>query len=607
MRQPLPVALVLVVTVAMILEQGEGNSQDITSVHELGARFDDNDSVIEDEGNGKALDAGVHSGNTFVPAGAEKEFLSKGPFNSSVYSDSQVQEHVLKIKQHAQREGYETVVRYMDQLAKQPMDGKADSLGKAAESDPRIQDMEARIYGMEHAVEEYRTHALHSKQMISLLEDDARGVELSTPDVPNKLQRQEASDQINQIRKAINHEKRASTAWMAKLTSGQKRLHQMYETMQQLRSDYIKEDARHRANYLASLAEDRVDFAQWRATHSGKDYDAFQAWKQKNNLKKVHDTHEAKMEVIRSHIENKLEHQMRSEFTNVKDEVNAAVDPTTAAGIAAKIQILSHTTKYDEEGRADKARTNIAKRTHLMDDKFDKDTAKAEAVQAEALNYRNLKFHGRTQPMETDQQKQERIDGLIANGVLKGDPAIQAERGLNHDKLLQPIQFEHSTEAGYMFEQEKKKDPWYVYHQQHELMELTDEVDYAKHKLNEWNAKRQNHTDTMVAKTVKDEENTDLTNDIKMTLMEAKVKYHALAQIKQLNQKLVGLQGFSNAAERNAELKAKKEVNEINVRVKAAKEAVSAKQKVVDAAKARLAAMAEEEKDDFDVVPVTEP
>lgn len=602
-------ALVLVATVAMILERGEGNDQDVTSVHELGSMFEDHsDSVIEDEGNGKELDAGKFAGNTFVPKGAEKEFLSKSPFNSSVYADNQVEEHVLKIKQHAQREGYETVVRYMDQLAKHPMDGKSDTLGKAAEGDPRIQDQHARIHGMEQAVEEYRTHALHSKQMISLLEDDARGVELSTPDMPNKLQKQEASDQIKQIHNAIDHEKKASAAWMKKLNAGQTRLHQLYETLQQLRSDYIKEDAKHRAIYLANLAQDRVDFAQWRATHSGKDYDAFQAWKQQNMIKTTQDQHEAKMEVIRSHIENHLEKQMRSEFTNVKSEVNAAADPTTAAGIAAKIEILSHTKSYDEEGRADQAKTNIAKRTRLLNDKFNKDSEHATAVQTEALNYRNLKFHGKTQPMETEQQKQERLDGLIANGVLKGDPAIQAERGLNKDKLLQPVQFEHSTEAGYMFDQAKKKDdPWYEIKQQHKLMELTDEVDHAKHELNEWNKNRQNYTDTMVAKTVKDEENSDLTNNIKMSLMEAKVKYHALAQIKHLNQKLVDLQGFTNAAERNAEVKAKKEINEINARVKAAKKAVTLKQKVVDVAKAKLVAMSVAEKDDFDVVPVAEP
>ena len=45
----------------------------------------------------QVLDAGLHKDNTFSPKDVEKEFLSKGPFNRSVYEQNEVDQHVLKV------------------------------------------------------------------------------------------------------------------------------------------------------------------------------------------------------------------------------------------------------------------------------------------------------------------------------------------------------------------------------------------------------------------------------------------------------------------------------------------------------------------------------
>lgn len=88
-----------------------------------------------------------------------------------------------------------------------------------------------------------------------------------------------------------------------------------------------------------------------------------------------------------------------------------------------------------------------------------------------------------------------------------------------------------------------------------------------------------------------------------MNLQEAKAKYHALADIKALNAKLVKLQGFSDEKERFAESKAKKEITEINKRVKIAKAEVAKKQIIVNKAKLNLDSLTAKEPDPFEVVP----
>jgi len=507
----------------------------------------------------------------------------------------------LRVPQQASSKGYKEVADYMATLLKKPFNSDKDTMGAAAAADPQIADLMSKLKGHHVALTKAKKMEMHAHEMKEVLQQYAEGVTLAEPQNPTPLQVEEAKQQMAQLNKAIGHERKAEKAWRYKHRKISEKIKAMETEMNDLQKGYVKRDAKAKTAYLQRLATDKVDFNTWRATHTGKDYQEFLAFKAKDKTKAQKDALDKKLEGIRTKIEDQLAVKMRQELTSVKSEV-AGMKGHGAKAILGNIEQKSERAVYRATAYGTKA---INKATLSLMEKLDADTKNSLQVINEAKNFKQDK----RVRLETAEQKQQRLSGLYAAGILRPkDPetlAIQEKEQAKTQKILSPLQYSASTE-GKMMETDVN-DPQVIAANKAEMVKLSIAVKQQEAAHRKWEQTRREKVQKYASKAVSNEDAAQNTEQLQMRMAEAKAKYHALEAIKVMNKKLAGLGGFNDVKEMAAERKGKKEIKAIDKKVKEAKKVVDRYATISDDKKVQLDALLSVDKTktiDNNVLPV---
>merc|ERR1711861_47397 len=346
---------------------------------------------------------------------------------------------------------------------------------------------------------------------------------------------------------------------------------------------YVQRDARAKAAYLRKLARDKVDFNLWRASHTGEDYKAFLAFKANAKTKAQVDALDKRLEGIRSKIENNLQAHMRQELTSVKSEVAAIKGGRTVRGIFHNIRRMAK-----KSGQFAVPRSKKEARDEYADlaKQLNKDTENSLTVINQATNFKQE----RRVRLESPEQKQQRLSGLYAAGIIRPkDPdalAIQQAEKAKTEKILSPLQYSASTEGTMM--EKNITDPKVVAARKKEMDALTATVKQKELAQHMWEQSRREKVQKYAAKAVANEDAAQTTDQLQLRMQEAKAKYHALESIKVMNQKLASLGGFNDVKEMAEERKAKKNIEALDKKVKAAKKVVDKAATISDSKKEKL-------------------
>lgn len=475
----------------------------------------------------------------------------------------------------SRREGYEEVVGYLQQLSSTPATGSGTSMGSAMMEDPELAEVATRMRAQQKFIEQARQQMHHSEKMGELLNEDKEAVVNTAPFTPTKLQKLEAETQLKKLNEAIQHETEARQQWNTKRTAATRMWQHLQRKQLNLQKDYVKRDAEARAAYLQTIAKEHVDFNQWRASQTGPENMDYMKWKAQQKFDVQQQQENARMENIRHKVEASLEHKLSHEFTNVNQQVDAAMNHTEAVGIRDTIQSLALDTGYKEVERTNNAERNAKEDFHDLDAKLNDDmqwfqyhTNKAK-VFAEGMKRHHL---------ESEKDKLERLKGLYLAGVVrdKSQPPPREDSGSMTKQL-----FTAETMARY--------EDYLRQHQDQNTTaksdrDLDEKVQKAKVKQEEWDKKRTKSIETLTNRLTNEEDNEQLLSGIRLRTYEKQAKLQASEKLKALNTRLASLDAKKDEKPSDSEAKAKQEIHEISQQVKRAKiKYILAKRNAVDA------------------------